>query len=99
GFIMRVDMPGEEQYGLDIMDIYHPKPGSIHTDNFATIPPHSKEFSGVIKHHHHIRKRTKDRKHLETLRDEAFRSTRLILDPVIVLKDPELATKRGWARW
>lgn len=99
GFIMRLDMPGEEQYGLDIMDIYHPQLGSVHTDNFTTMPPHSKEHSGAIKHKHHVRERTKDKKHLETLREKAFRSTRLIIDPIIVLKDPQLATQRGWARW
>ncbi|KAK0105176.1 hypothetical protein ONS95_004426 [Cadophora gregata] len=99
GFIMRLDMPGEEQYGLDIMDIYHSQLGGVHTDNFTTMPPNSKEHSGAIKHKHHVRERTKDRKHLETLREKAFKSTRLILDPIIVLKDPHLATQRGWARW
>lgn len=99
GFIMRMDMPGEEQYGLDMMDIYHSKLGSIHTDNFTTMPPNSKEHSGAIKHKHHVRERSKDRKHLGNLRDKAFRSTRLMLDPIIVLKDPELATRRGWTRW
>ncbi|KAG4429527.1 hypothetical protein IFR05_014986 [Cadophora sp. M221] len=99
GFIMRLDMPGEEQYGLDIMDMYHSQLGSVHTDNFTTMPPQSKEHSGAIKHKHHIRERAKDRKHLETLREKAFRSTRLMLDPIVVLRDPELATRRGWARW
>ncbi|KAL2062146.1 hypothetical protein VTL71DRAFT_6412 [Oculimacula yallundae] len=101
GFILRLDMPGEEQHGLDMMDIYHTKLGSIHTDNFTTMPRASKlkDHSGAIKHKHHVRERSKDRKHLESLRDKAFRSTRLIIDPIIVLKDPELATKRGWAGW
>ncbi|KAH9214045.1 hypothetical protein DL95DRAFT_462491 [Leptodontidium sp. 2 PMI_412] len=99
GFIMRLDMPGEEQYGLDIMDMYHSQLGSIHTDNFTSRPPQAKEYSGAIKHKHHIRERSKDRKHLESLRDKAFRSTRLMLDPIIVLRDPELAARRGWARW
>ncbi|PVH76314.1 hypothetical protein DL98DRAFT_657541 [Cadophora sp. DSE1049] len=99
GFIMRLDMPGEEQYGLDIMDIYHSQLGNVHTDNFTTMPPNSKEYSGAIKHKHHVRERTKDRKHLETVREKAFRSTRLMLDPIIVLQDPHLATQRGWARW
>ncbi|CZT48447.1 uncharacterized protein RSE6_09136 [Rhynchosporium secalis] len=101
GFILRLDMPGEEQYGLDMMDIYHTKLGSIHTDNFTAIPRGSKVegYGGAIKHKHHVPERSKDRKHLESLRDKAFRSTRLMIDPIIALKDPELATQRGWAGW
>lgn len=99
GFIMRLDMPGEEHYGLDIMDIYHAQLGRVHTDNFTTSPPISKEYSGAIKHKHNTRERSKDRKHLESLRKKAFKSTRLLLDPIVVLKDAHLATQRGWARW
>ncbi|KAH7390036.1 hypothetical protein BKA64DRAFT_111739 [Cadophora sp. MPI-SDFR-AT-0126] len=99
GFIVRLDMPGEEHYGLDIMDIYHIQHGSVHTDNFTTMPPHSKEQNEAIKHKHCVREETKDKRHLETFRRKAFRSTRFMLDPIIVLMDPHLTTQRGWARW
>ncbi|OWP03761.1 hypothetical protein B2J93_7248 [Marssonina coronariae] len=98
GFMMRLDMPGEEKYGLDLMDIYHAKQGDVHTDNL-TATLHEKEHLGAIKHKHHSRERSGDVRHLESLRQKAFRSTRLILDPIVVLKDPELAARRGWDRW
>lgn len=99
GFIVRLDMPGEEKYGLEFLDIYHSRLGAIHTDNLTAVAPREAEHTGAIKHKHHVRERRKDRKHLETLREKAFRSTRLMIDPVVVLKDPSLAEQRGWTRW
>ncbi|KAI9046973.1 hypothetical protein LZ554_009048 [Drepanopeziza brunnea f. sp. 'monogermtubi'] len=120
GFIIRLDMPGEEKYGLDLLDIYHSKIGVIHTDNvtagtpcplpkmtldgqllspvYYSIAPKKEENVGAIKHRRHAQEKTKD-KHLETVREKAFHSTRLMIDPVVVLKDSTLADERGWTKW
>ncbi|KAJ5035006.1 uncharacterized protein L3040_008268 [Drepanopeziza brunnea f. sp. 'multigermtubi'] len=121
GFIIRLDMPGEEKYGLDLLDIYHSKIGAIHTDNVTagtpcplpemvlngqllspvsySMAPKKDEHVGAIKHNRHIQEKTKDKKHLETVREKAFHSTRLMIDPVVVLKDSTLADERGWTKW
>lgn len=100
GFMMRLDMPGEEKYGLELLDIYHiPTTRSNHTDNLTALPSSTREYTGIIKHKQHKPSRTNAKRHLANIRKKAFCSTRIMLDPIIVLNDFELASERGWARW
>ncbi|KUJ08355.1 uncharacterized protein LY89DRAFT_341660 [Mollisia scopiformis] len=39
GFIIRMDMPGEQKYGLDFMDIHHFYSLRKHVDNLSDKPP------------------------------------------------------------
>jgi len=88
GLIVRIDMPGEEKYGIDFMDLL----GSRRTYNVA----HA--FEGKIKEKKKKFKDTKEHR-LKAARQGAFASTRIVLDPVSVLSSSKLAYERGWTQW
>ncbi|CZR63676.1 uncharacterized protein PAC_13573 [Phialocephala subalpina] len=94
GFLMRIDMPGEEKYGLEFMDIHHHYSARKHVDSLHPDPPVVGRGSGAmrpnqkpkVKHHNRVRKKMRC-------------TTRLMFDPISVLKDPEVAEQRGWTNW
>lgn len=135
GLLMRWDMPGEEKFGIDFMDLYHDS--RRHFDNLSTYatshivhveipsPPNwrvhegsseddlsdqtSKSDSGENDVCDQTTSKTKSIKtpkiyttnysHLKKIRQKMFESTRIVLDPIEVLGDPEQARERGWTAW
>jgi hypothetical protein len=122
GLIMRVDMPGEQKFGLDCMDLYHRchrgqtskhrfhKCKHIHVDNLSgagTTKIYQKRFRdlqkvkklrstelGALQFNFHA-----GTHHLRRIRRRMYEGTRIVLDVLTVLDDPETAYKRGWANW
>ncbi|CAG8948943.1 hypothetical protein HYFRA_00002071 [Hymenoscyphus fraxineus] len=90
GFLVRLDMPGEEKYGLDFMDLYYEGTGNRKTFNVA----HG--ISGVL--HKDKMKETKA-KNLTRIREKGFISTRIVMDPIAILDNETLYEQRGWLRW
>lgn len=88
GLIARIDMPGEEKYGIDFMDLS----GGRRTYNVA----HA--FEGKIKEEKKKFKDTKESR-LKRARLSAYSGTRIVLDPVSVLNNTKLAWERGWTQW
>jgi hypothetical protein len=90
GIIMRLDMPGEEKFGLEFMDIYHyPKAhGHAHVDNFL-----GSALGGDTR-----RKQHKPR-YLNNLRLLGRETTRIVVDCASVLQNLGQAYERGWANW
>jgi len=93
GFLLRMDMPGEQDYALDSMDIHHFFGFRKHVDNLSPEPKTVGTGTGLFK-----LKKPKD-SHQKHLRKKMFCSTRLILDVIHVLEDPMLASDRGWTNW
>ncbi|CAG8981466.1 hypothetical protein HYALB_00003037 [Hymenoscyphus albidus] len=90
GFLVRLDMPGEQKYGLDFMDLYYEGTGNRKTFNVA----HG--ISGVL--HKDKIKETKA-KNLTRIREKGFVSTRIVMDPIAILDNETLYEQRGWLRW
>lgn len=90
GIVMRIDMPGEEKFGLESMDIYHCRIGNkrAHVDNLF-----QPSMGGDIR-----RKRPRS-KHLKKLKLLARETTRIVLDPSSVLHNLGQAYERGWTNW
>ncbi|KAF4637232.1 hypothetical protein G7Y89_g852 [Cudoniella acicularis] len=90
GLIMRLDMPGEEKYGLDFMDLYYQGDGNRWVYNVA-LSFAAKLDKGKVK--------DEKLKNLAKVRLKGFESTRVVLDPIKVLDNKKLADSRGWTNW
>jgi hypothetical protein len=134
GLIMRMDMPGEQKFGLDFMDLYHswvPMCHRGHESNYhrdqtskrrsrAYKRGHVDNLSGAntsIAYHKGFRNLEKTEimkntelgairfnfhastHHLCRIRREMYEGTRIVLDVLTVLDDPETAYRRGWTNW
>ncbi|RDW62090.1 hypothetical protein BP6252_11523 [Coleophoma cylindrospora] len=100
GLLMRWDMPGEQIFGLDSMDLYHDQ----HVDNMTFNPaPLVIPDDSAGKSARRRKKATKAKqaceKHRKTTRAYMFESTRVVLDHVSVLDNDEAALTRGWTAW
>jgi hypothetical protein len=83
-------VPGERNYGLELMDIYHSS--HKHIDN----------ISGAIKMkrlHFGAKMKNGGRHHLKHMTRKGFHSTRIVLDAISVLNNANEAKKRGWTYW
>jgi hypothetical protein len=100
GLIMRMDMPGEQKFGLDFMDLYHSGfLGLNHVDNLSGAGTTDADYEerrnlGAIPFNFKASK-----SHLYHLRREFYEGTRIVIDPLTILDDPEAAYKRGWTNW
>lgn len=103
GLVLRMDMPGEERYGLDFMDLYNEsidRESSRLSTKYEN--PHKKTYNvaagtaGVI-----LKGKMKEAnpKELKAVRKSMFESTRLVIDLISVLDNQSLYEKHGWARW
>jgi len=112
GFIMRMDMPGEQEFGLDFMDLYVGRNGGSRADAL----PHNlmEEIKFAPLDHECIKTskfdfcaiclaskgpQKKRNLHRDNIRREFFNGTRIVIDPLAVLEDPVTAYKRGWTNW
>lgn len=91
GLIMRLDMPGEEKYGLDFMDLYYQK-GGLNRKIFNV----AHGFAGKLEKAK--MKESKDSK-LSKVRLKGFENTRVVLEPIHVLDHKHLADAHGWTQW
>ena len=91
GIVMRMDMPGEEKYGLDFMDLFYKK--RIVNASGAS----SRE--GIIEEYQKGKSLEKRQKHIDRARGRGYCSTRIVLDPVKVLQNKDMAEARGWTAW
>ncbi|EHL03474.1 hypothetical protein M7I_0416 [Glarea lozoyensis 74030] len=90
GLIMRIDMPGEEKFGLDFMDLYYEGIRNRKTYNVGQ--------SLIGKGHKGVMKRGQ-LKDLARVREKMFRGTRIVLDPLTVVDNKTLYEQRGWLQW
>jgi hypothetical protein len=90
---MRIDMPGEEKFGLDFMDLHYERRGFRKSCNIRHGLMRTK-FKSKMK----AVKATKLRR-LPKMREKMFRGTRIVLDPIGVLDNPTLYRQRGWLQW
>ncbi|RDW66940.1 hypothetical protein BP5796_09689 [Coleophoma crateriformis] len=100
GLLMRWDMPGEQVFGLDCMDLYHDQ----HVDNMTFNPaplviPDDSESKSARRRKKAIKAKKACEKHRKTTRAYMFESTRVVLDHVSVLDNEEAALTRGWKAW
>ena len=87
---MRIDMPGEQKFGLDFMDLYYQGTGNRKTFNVA------QGMAGIS--HKGKMKKGKPRK-LMKVREKMFKGTRIVIDLLSVLDDKTLYEQRGWLQW
>ncbi|KAL3417167.1 hypothetical protein PVAG01_11167 [Phlyctema vagabunda] len=87
--LMRWDMPGEEKYGLDFMDIWHENCILNFSDRDTWAP------EKPLK----AKKQKKFVEGIQNLRQHCFESTRIVLDHIDVLRDSETAKLHGWTAW
>jgi hypothetical protein len=106
GLIMRLDMPGEQKFGLDGMDLYF---GSTLAVN---LPVHNVSRVGYPFTDAGLSEEsswrfcrrccwTKDtpNSHHRAIRRKFFEGTRIVIDSLTVLSDPQKAHQRGWTNW
>lgn len=99
GIVLRMDMPGEERYGLDFMDLYYEELEMTHT---IKQNPKKQTYNMAARTAGNILKgKMKDAKpeELKSIRQLMFGSNRLVIDRISVLDDKPLYEKHGWARW
>ncbi|KAN0089485.1 hypothetical protein V8E51_019745 [Hyaloscypha variabilis] len=120
GFIMRMDMPGEQEFGLDFMDLYVGRNGGRYNEPPYPLPHNLKPITELAPWVHgrercepgeslvlcvicDIPLRERKEKlyvdHRKDIRQKVFNGTRIVLDPLTVLEDPEMAYKHGWTNW
>ncbi|KAE9365446.1 hypothetical protein N431DRAFT_387727, partial [Stipitochalara longipes BDJ] len=110
GLIMRIDMPGEQEFGLDFMDLYVGRYGSRHIDqyphNLMAPPDHESiakspkpELCKSCKAFTSSPQKRANNRHRNDIRQKLFNGTRIVIDPLAVLEDPNTAYKRGWTNW
>jgi hypothetical protein len=87
---MRIDMPGEEKFGLDFMDLYYKGICNRKTFNVGQSLV-GKGHKGVME--------LGSLKDLARVREKMFRGTRIVLDPLTVIDDKTLYEQRGWLQW
>lgn len=97
GLIMRLDMPGEEKYGLYFMDIYHYKKKGDHVDNALAMATalENQTANGSQKYKETIQKESKVTAHTNKFVRATAVNVRLVFDSMNVLRDPVLAAHRG----
>lgn len=91
GLVMRMDMPGEEKYGLDFMDLYY----RYHIINASGIGGRE----GLIEEYKKRKPVEKRQRYIDRARGRRYCSTRIVLDPVEVLQSKEMSDARGWTAW
>jgi len=98
GLVMRMDMPGEEKYGLDFMTIYykHDLVSSFDPIIKKGNPQGPMNDKALKRHHKALRRR---QLHLGRARGCGYYSTRIVLDPIEVLQDKQMSDERGWTAW
>jgi hypothetical protein len=90
GLVMRIDMPGEEKFGLDFMDLYYEGIGNRKPFNIR---------HGIIRTAHKGKAKDGKIKDLARIRGKMFQGTRIVLDPLFALNDKTLYEQRGWHHW
>jgi len=106
GLIMRLDMPGEQKFGLDGMDLYFgstlavdlPVHNVSRVGHPFTDAAVSEESAWRICRKCCWTKDTPNRHYL-TIRDKFFEGTRIVIDSLTVLQDAEKSLRRGWTNW
>ncbi len=89
GFVVRLDMPGEQKYGLDFMDLHHWRAGRKCWDNVLFSGKGQTGVTMMRKHsnHHHRR-----------IRRRYFNHPRIVIDSIEMLVNGR-AQERGWTNW
>jgi len=90
GYVMRLDMPGEQKYGLDFMDIHHSKAVHKHFDNV--------EFSTKDRVPGVTLLKPRSQNHRKRVRERAFTYPRIVIDSIEMLLNGR-AQGRGWTHW
>jgi hypothetical protein len=100
GLLFRLDCPGEMKYGLDFMEIEHDSQYHLAGMEEKALDQTPQD---TFKEARRTRKGERSAKRkgeaspmkYERLKEMAFSSLRIVLDPISVLKIPEKATARG----
>ena len=84
--VMRMDMPGEEKYGLDFMDLFYKN--YINASGIGG-------RGGIIEEFKKGKSPKKRQKHIDRARGRGYCSTRIVLDPVEVIQNKVMVDARG----
>jgi hypothetical protein len=112
GLIMRMDMPGEQKFGLDLMDLYYGSsryglPRKLHriamdsSSSMNCLYPNCSSMDclhtlGASRYCSVCRRLPM---HVRHIRKKFFRGTRIVISPLTILEDPNVAYRHGWTNW